>query len=135
MAADSAAVPGADDPGGAEQARLWRKACVHSQVARWIFGLMQGNTASCDDLQWRLAVLRVSGGPPSAAGGTSRALERIITWQAGTAGWHLGEARRLRDPAGRVIRPEGPAAAAAPGRKISADTTRQPDGCGHAGGA
>lgn len=136
-AADSAAALDADDLGDAEQARLRRRAGVHSQVASWISGLMQGNTASCDDLRRRLAALRVPGGPPSAAAVEQeiQALERIIAWQAGTAGWHLGEARRLRDLAGRANRPEGPAAAAAPGRTISGDTTRQPDGCGQAGGA
>jgi hypothetical protein len=81
---------------------------VHGQVAHWISGLMQGNAASCDDLRRRLAVLRVPGGPLSAAGTAAmveqeiRALERIIAWQAMTAGWHLGEARRLRDLAGRA---------------------------------
>jgi hypothetical protein len=141
VAADGAAAPGPGDPGGAEQARLRRKAGVHGQVPHWISGLMQGNVASCDDLRRRLAVLRVPGGPLSAAGAAAmvkqeiQALERIIAWQAGTAGWHLGEARRLRDLAGRANRPEGPAAAAAPGRTISGETTRQPGGCGQAGGA
>jgi hypothetical protein len=47
------------------------------------------------------------GGPLSAAGAAAvveqeiQALERIIARQARTAGWHLGEARRLRDLAGR----------------------------------
>ena len=87
---------------------------MHSQVASWISGLMQGNTASCV----------ISGGgwqscgfparPPSAAGAAAaveqevRALERIIAWQARAAGWHLGEARRLRDLAGRAKGAERP---------------------------
>ncbi len=136
-AADSAAAPGADDPGDAEQTRLRRRAGVHSQVASWISGLMQGNTASCDDLRRRRAALRVPGGPPSAAAVEQeiQALERITAWQDRTVTWHPGETRRLRDLAGRANRPEGPAAPAAPGRTISGETTRQPGGCGQAGGA
>jgi hypothetical protein len=141
VAAGGAAAPGPGDPGGAEQARLRRKAGVHGQIAHRISGLMQGNAARCDDLRRRLAVLRVPGGPPSAARAAAvveqeiQALERIIAWQAGTAGWHLGEARRLRDLAGGQRGPEGPAAAPAPGRTISGETTRQPGGCGQAEGA
>jgi len=139
--ADGGPVLDADDPGDAEQARLRRRAAAHGQFASCISGLIQGNTARRDDLRRRLAVLRVPGGPPSAAGAAAaveqeiQVLERIIAWQAGTAGWHLGEARRLRGLAGRASGTEGPAALAAPGRTISSEITRQPDGCGQAGGA
>jgi hypothetical protein len=42
---------------------------------------------------------------------------------------------RLRELAGRVNGTEDPAAAPAPGQTISGQTTRQPGGCGQAGGA
>jgi hypothetical protein len=138
--ADGVTVLDADDPGDAERARLRRKAGVHTQVAGWISGLIEGNTASCGDLRRRLAVLRVPGAPPSAARAAAaveqeiQMLDRIIAHQARTAGWHLGEARRLRGLAGRASETEGPAALAVPGRTISGETTRQPDG-GQAGGA
>jgi hypothetical protein len=69
------------------------------------------------------------------AGVHSQVASWISGLVAGTAGWHLGEARRLRELAGRVNGTEGPAAAPAPGQTISGQTTRQPGGCGQAGGA
>ena len=139
--ADGVMVLDADDPGDAERVRLRRKASVHTRVASWISGLIEGNTASCGDLRRRLAVLRFPGAPPSAARAAAaveqeiQILERIIAWQAGTAGWHLSEARRLRGLSGRASGTEGPAALAVPGWTISGETTRQPGGCGQAGGA
>jgi hypothetical protein len=103
-AAGGAAAFDAGDPGGAERARLRRKAGVHGHVASWICGLMQATPpAAMICGSWQPCGFPA---PPSAAGAAVaverevQALERIIAWQARTAGWHLGEARRLRDLAG-----------------------------------
>jgi hypothetical protein len=85
--------------------------------------------------------MRFPGAPASAPGAAAvvelevQALERIIGWEARTVASHLGEARRLRDLAGHLNGPEGPAATLAPGQTISGETTPQPGGCGQAGGA
>ncbi len=80
----------------------------------------------------RLAGLSVPGAVPEREIAT---LDRIIAWQIRTAGWHLGEARRLRGQAGRVNGTDDPPAASAPGQAINAETARQPGGRGQTGGA
>jgi hypothetical protein len=84
-----------NDPGSGA-----RRACI-ARFANWISALTPGNAASRADLR-RLAARWAPGAPPSAAEAAAaveqevQALERIIARQARAAGWHLGEAGRLR---------------------------------------
>lgn len=82
----------------------------------------------------RRAAVRRRGSRRGRAGDPGTGADHTA-WQSGTAGWRLGEARRLRDLAGRATGPDGPAAAPAPDRTITDETALRSGDRGQAGGA